>query len=462
MNIVYITPECSPFTKATELSDIVNSLSKGVEKEGHNVYIFMPRYGCIEPSYFQIERIPQEFKVRANDSFITTMVYKGILAKSLVSVFFIESQNHFSNSKEICLAEPQDEERFKFFAFACLEIVSKLKIKPDVIHLFSPQTAYAAKVLRSKNFEYAHLSKIGIVFTIEFLDNLQKKLIELTKEAVQNSDFISTVSKTYAHELLSDIHDLGLSDLLISKRDRFTGILINPDNDEYDPESDTSISQTYSKNYFTLGKRKCKEDLLDLLGLQKTLQVPLFGVALNHTDKDTIETLVTNLPLISHQNLELVILCSIKDSHCQELNKAISKYKNIRVCTGYDLDHNFSKKFFAALDFFLTLNKYEPSGMAVLIAMKFGALPIAYSTGGIKEIIIDIDNNKEEANGIIFKNFSREEISEAISKAIKYYKSKEAWPKLVKQTMSFGLSNSSAAKQYIKHYEQIVHTANVC
>ena len=88
MNIILIATECFPFAKATNLGDLVSILAKGIEKEGHNVKIFIPRYGCIDPAFFQIERIPLELRINLNNSNVVSSVFKGILPNSLTSVFF--------------------------------------------------------------------------------------------------------------------------------------------------------------------------------------------------------------------------------------------------------------------------------------------------------------------------------------------------------------------------------------
>jgi len=447
MDVVYIAPECSPFTAISDLSNIVPSLSKSIEKEGHKVCIFMPRYGCIEPSLFQIERIPAEFKVKVEGVLIPTMVYKGILPNSFVSIFFIESQSFFSNSREVYLDWSLDKERFKFFSLACVEIISKLKIKPDTVHLFGPRVASIASLL-NKN--------VKPVFTVDNLSRLAPDLVESTKEAISLSSFVTTVSRTYGQELLLDSE---YREPLLSKKEQFIGMLHSLDNDEYNPESNPSIPQTYSKNYFTLGKRKCKEDLLDFLGFQKNMQLPLFLVFLNHPGENTTE-IINTLSLISHQNLQLLVLSFTKEQQFHELNKITSKYKNIKLCPGFD--HPLQKKCFAGADFFLGLNKQEPSGLHTLIAMEFGTVPVCYRCGAIKEIIIDVDSNNEGANGITYRDYDKDEILEAMSKAIRCFKSKEIWPRLVKQAMSTSSKITNPAKEYVSYYNQLVKTtANV-
>lgn len=452
MNIIFISPECFPFVKVTPLADLVCSLSKGIESLGHNIKVFLPRYGSIDPSISQIERLPLELKINFNGSLTPTFVYKGILPNSLVSAFLIESQTHFSNSKEVYLANSQNEERFKYFAQAALETITKLKLDLTIIHLFAPHTTYIAKLLRSKSLEYAHLSKTPIVFTIYESSGTKETLTKTLKEAIALSSFITCTSKTHAHELLSDTNDFELKEIVAQKKDGFYGIESSIDEDIYNPETDDSIAQNYSKSYFSIGKRKCKEHLIEKTGLEKNLQIPLFGIISTSLDKEELDILTGLFPQVNHLNIQFVILVKGKELYEQELINICNKYKRIKVINNYD--QLLSKKIFSGSDFFINLSKYEPSGIPLLIAMKYGSIPIAYDVRATKEIVIDVEV-QEEANGIIFKAFKKEDLIEAINKAIKYYKNKEKWPRLVKQAMSFDSSRLKMAKTYLNLYELI-------
>ena len=452
MNIVLIATECFPFTKATSLGDLVSVLAKNIEKEGYNVKIFIPRYGCIDPALFHIERIPLELKVTVNGSntLIPSSVFKGILPDSLTSVFFIESQGHFSNSKEIYLDQAhknETQDRNLFFCLAVLEVISRLKLNVDIIHMFNPACAEIAKLLNSKNTESSHLEKSKLIFTLQSLGDNQSN-VTLTKEALNYSDFITTVSEAFKDELLSDVYNTGISESLIRKREVFKGISSGIDNEVYNPETDTNIVQTYSKNYFSIGKRKCKEDLYTLLGFEKDIQVPLFGMVTRLTKDNGIDLLVEMLPEIADLNLQFVLLGKGEEDLEEKLIKMSKTYKNIKICIG--CDHIFAKKIYAGTDFYLCPEKIQPDGSSALIAMRYGSIPISYNSGAIKEII-------GEFNGITFNNYTKEDLFESIIRALKYYKDKEKWTKLVKSAMSFDTSKLNPAKNYINCYEAAVN-----
>lgn len=395
MNVLFLATECFPFASVGGLAHRVSSLAKGIEREGHSIKVFVPRYGCIDPSYFHIEKLPLEFKVNFGGSSIQTIVYKGILHNSFVNVFFIESQNYFSNSKEIYLAGQEDKNRFNFFIVAALELMTKLKLKVDLIHLFNLDTT-------------ACVGFNGIP--------------------------------------------------VVSNEKNFSGIISGIDEEVYNPETDTELIQTYSKGYFSIGKKKCKEDLLEKLGLENNVHVPLLGMVSRLTSEKGLDLLIEALPYIAQLNVQFVILGKGDEKYEKELVNAANKYKNIKVNIAYD--HPLSRKIYAASDFFINPSKYEPAATSLLIAMKYGCVPIVYVTGRVKDIVVDIDSG-DRANGITFVNYSGTDLLEAINRAMRCYKSKETWAKLVKQAMSFNSSSSELVKKHIDYYKTIVTPVGV-
>jgi len=443
VNIIYISSECFPFAKTGSLADVVSKLAKDIEKEGHNVKIFIPRYGSTDPTSYQIERLPTDFYVDFNGNDIPTSVYKGILPDSLAGIFFIESQYHFSNSKEIYLSEVQNEERFKFFSHACLKIISKLGFNPDIIHIFNSHT-----------LEISYHKNTSLVLTLNNISDIKGSILKKTRDAINHCDLITTGSDGFKNELLSDTHKTGLEDVLINKRGRFCGILIPPDEDIYNPETDKSIAQNYSKSYFSIGKKKCKEDLLEFLNLENNLQIPLFSTISCFKYNKGIDVLIETLHQLADLNIQFVVVGKGEYTYEQELTKIGAKYKNIKVCIGYN--YNFSKKVYAASDFFISTTRYNSTGLALLNAMKYGSIPIAYATGAVKEIVTDYNQNSEYGNGFTYTKLTKEDLMESIINALKLYKNKEKWPSLVKQAMSFDAIKLNSTGKYINCYKEIL------
>lgn len=378
MNVIFITPECFPFTKDSCHGDNVFTLARVLEKSGCNVKIIMPRYGSIEPSHFYIERLPAEFKVKFNNSTVPTFVYKGILPDSFVNVFLIESQTHFSNSKETYLNSPFDEERFNYFSCAALNIVSSLNFGPEIMHTF-------------------------------------------------NSTMVDTINKT---KIYTDLKN--------------TPVILNTgscgiDWETYNPEKDFALKQNYSKEYFTIGKRKCKEELLENIDLEKNPAHPLIGIVTRTHEEAELKLLNSTLDELKNLKLPVVTLIKEKEKHWT------------------DYDYNFLRKILAGSDFLLNLNKNTTGEILIQMAMRYGSIPITCNSSQIKEIISDIEDLKD-GNGFIFNEYTIESLIEKVIIALKYYKNKEFWTKIVKQTMGFNSDSLIFVKKYIELYETLIKT----
>ena len=294
MNIIFIAPECFPFAKSTGLADFVASLAKGIEKEGNNVKLILPRYGSIDPAYFQIENMPNEFNFNFKGSSTKSIVYKGMLPGSLVSVFLIDNQHFFSNSKEIYISESEDYKRFDFFSHASLNLISALNLTPDIVHFFDSYTAGGLKLLKDKK-GLKNFKDTRLIFTLGSPSKLKKEFINLTIEGIKYADHVTSASKSCAKDLGLDIKNQ-------------SHIIIGPDIDLYNPESDRNITQNYSKNYFTAGKKKCKEDLLKEQKLECDLKTPLFSCVLNLVLEEGVDILLEAISGFLNMNLKLLIM----------------------------------------------------------------------------------------------------------------------------------------------------------
>lgn len=450
MAIIFITPECFPFAKSTGLADFVASLAKGVEKEGNNVKLILPRYGSIDPECFQIENMPKEFKFNFKGHSTISIVYKGILPNSLVSVFLIDNQSFFSNSKEVYISESEDYKRFDFFSHAALNLISALNLTPDVIHLFDSYTAGCLKLVK-ENSKLSSLKNATLILTLGQPLKFKKEFINLTIEGIEYADYITVASESYAKELILDQENPLLSESLNKKKGFFTGITMGADTDLYSPELDKIMPQNYSKDYFTLGKKKCKENLLEELKLECDLKVPLVSCILRLVPEEGIDILLEAIPALLSINLKLLVVGKGEKKYENDLRNLEQGNNNLRFVDSNN--HIFEKKIFAGSDFLVSILKSDPYGMPLLVGMKYGAVPVAYFSSSVKDIVLD--TNSTEPNGFIFKELSKEELIKAVTRAISCYKDRERWLKIVKNSMSFNSTLAPNINKYINLYKKV-------
>lgn len=444
MNIVFIAPECYPYAKASGLADHIYGLAKALEGEGNNVKIFLPRYGSIDPVENHIERLPNEIKINYDGG--SAIAYKGIIKDSLVSIFFIDNQQHFSNSKEVYLSEKEDLDRFDFFCKSALTLISKMRFDVDVVHLFNPQVAFAAKYMsEDKTFN----SNAKMLFSIYNLKHLQGKFLRNTTEAINIADKVITTSSVYKDELLSSNSPLQL--VLSSKKTEFYGMLSDLDLEAYNPETNKNITSNFSSGYFSVGKRKCKEELLEISDVDDDLQVPLFSYSGDITKEEGADLLLSSIPQIIGLNLNLIIHGRGDVSIEKELQELSSRYDNFKYFHGNDL--NLTKKIYSGSDFVISPGRCESSGLSLIAAMRYGCIPVVYYSSTLKEIVSSFD--EKSGNAITFDKKDRGALLDALGVALRTFSNKKAWTALVKEVMNFKIHSEKPFEGYLQLYEKL-------
>lgn len=440
MNIALVSPECFPYTLATELSYIVYSLSKGLEKQGNNVKVILPRYGSIDPQEFYIERLPAECKFSFQGKSVLAVTYKGILPASLVNVYLIDNQNYFSNSKEVYLGHDEDSKRFDYFCSGALSVIKLLKTSPDIIHAFDPYASYTACLIKEE-FNYRILENAGYVFTLCNELALQKGFYKDVKEAVNYADWVTTPSKYFAEELIQS---------LSLKKERHTGILSNLDPELFNPATDPDTPQNFSRDYFSAGKKKCKEEIIRTLGLEGDIRKPLFSMFVYPEENKNLNFIETSILNIADLSLELVI-CVLNKEQEIKLKRMTKEIRNVQIV--YCSNFFDCKKILAGSDFYISPAKSDPMGQYILMAMKYGNIPIAFNTGAVKDISSKLDNSFN----FFFEEYKQEALIKQIHNALVSYKNRGIWPGYVKKAMNFGYELDSC-KEYLKLYEDILST----
>ena len=447
MNIVFVSTECYPFANASSLGNIVYGIAKELESAGHNVKIFLPRYGSIDPTTFNIERISIDFKISLgfNTSLIPVSIFKGILPNTFISVFFVESQVHFSNSKEIYpSALPTNEPNIRnhFFSHAVAESMIKLNISPDIIHIFDPSISSLSKLVASK---VKGSNKTKIFCTLSSLCNLISN--DLTRKSFQDSlelfNKLILPSEGFKQELESDFYNLRLL-APSNQRNNLVSILHGVDSDLFNPEKDAEIAQNYSKNYFSAGKKKCREDLCETFEIDSSAQFPLFCSFLERDFEISVE-LIKNI-CSEINNINGLLLLFSEENKLKDLVNHTAQFKNIKIVTAPP-SPTILKKAFSGCDFYISSSLTNADGNLLLTSMYYGCIPISFYSGGAKDVITD------EENGFIFKSVSRESVFEALIRAINSYKNKDKWTRIVKQAMGVEINDSNVAKKYINCYE---------
>ena len=291
---------------------------------------------------------------------------------------------------------------------------------------------------------------------------IKEKQINFLLEAIVHADIITTVSPTYAKEILQEEFGYGLNEILKGKEGRIFGILNGIDIDWRHTTRDPAVRYPYGPTekiinnqiqYFDWrqGKALDKEFLQKKLGLKVSNDIPMLCfIGRMFAEQKGLEILHKMLRRVDQEKFQFVILGSGEKSW-EERYKWLSTFYPKYISCNFRFDDTLAHQIYAASDFIVIPSKYEPCGLIQMIAMLFGTLPIAHKTGGLKDSI------KEGFNGFLFSAYSSEALEEKVLKAVDMWKNdKEGYETMVNNALQTDFSWKKNAKEYLSLYKNIL------
>ncbi|MDI6850621.1 MAG: glycogen synthase GlgA [bacterium] len=473
MKVLFASSEIDPLAKTGGLADVSSSLPKALKKAGIEIFLIMPYYKkFVSKSGANV--IPTDYLIAVDidTEKIPSRIYRTELHG--VEVFLVENDKLYDREQLYGTPEgdyPDNWKRFGYFAYVILEF-AKLLGNVDLIHINDWQTGLVPLLKLRKYpelkdtktiitihnlayqglFEKEILPKLGIGmedFTMEGLEYYGK--VNFLKGGIVYSDFITTVSPTYAEEIQTPEFGYGLEGILRKRKDYIKGILNGIDYEVWNPSTDKELYENFSRENILEGKAANKKKLLEETGL-KGLEKPLFGIVSRLAEQKGFDLFPPIIEEIAKRGINLVVLGAGDKVYQDMFINIAEQYKNIFVKIGFD--PVLAKRIYASSDFFLMPSKYEPCGLGQLIAMRYGTIPVVRATGGLRDTVKDID---EGGYGIVFKEYKSSELLNAIDRAINFYYDKLAFNKAVHYVSALDFSWESSAKEYIKLYEKVKH-----
>lgn len=478
MKVFYVTAECWPFAKTGGLGDVSYALPKELKKEGVDVRVIMPKYSTI-PSYLkdQLKEIAV-FSVRVG----WRNQYCGLLEMELdgVKFYFIDNEFYFrrEDEKKSIYGYGDDAERYTFFTDAVLEAISRIDFYPDVIHINDWHTGMLPLILKERYATLEGYKNIKTMYTIhnlqyqgvfdkyvldDILDLPQKYFdngdieyygsINFMKAGINFADKIITVSPTYVNEIQTPFYGEQLDGLLRKESEKLKGILNGIDYDLNDPAKDKDIFVHYDVDSIDK-KIENKLRLQDILGLKKDSSIPLIGIVSRLVSQKGFDLIAYMMPELMREDLQIVILGTGEHQYQSMFNYYDSNFSD-KVSARITFNSSLAQQIYAASDMFLMPSLFEPCGIGQMLAMRYGSLPIVRETGGLKDTVIPYNKFTGEGNGFSFKNYNAHEMFFCLQNAIKVFKDKEKWIKLVENAMNTDNSWKKSAKEYIETYKDI-------
>lgn len=471
MKVLYATSEAYPFAMSGGLADVAGALPKALRRRMVGCRVVLPLYDSVSE------------ELRAKMNFITSITvpvswrrqYCGIFEARHDGVIYYLIDNQYYFKREGLYGHYDDAERFAFFSRAVLEILPHIDYVPDIIHCNDWQTAMVPVYLNAyyrNDPRYASLKTVFTIHNIQYqgkygfellgdvlgLGDEHKHIVEydgcvnMMKGALQCADKITTVSPTYAREILDPYYAHGLDVILRDLQYKLCGIVNGIDTTVYDPENDPAIFATYSATNVK-NKAKNKAGLQKQVNLPARADVPVFGIVsrlVNHKGFDLVKCVFEEL---LKADLQFVILGSGEWEFETFFYEMSQKYPD-KVAFWVGFIPDMAHKIYAGADAFLMPSKSEPCGLSQMIALRYGTIPIVRQTGGLNDTITDSGDG--EGNGFTFASYNAHDMENAVWRALAGYADKDGWNILVKRAMECDNSWNNSAGAYIKLYKEIL------
>lgn len=472
--VLYVTAEAAPFIRTGGLGDVAGALPKALAKLGDDVRVVLPLYADI-PSKM---RRDMEFVSYTYVLLAWRNQYCGIYQSEYegVKYYFIDNEYYFKRNG--MYGHFDDGERFAFFSKAVLEMLMLIDFKPDVIHCNDWQSALVPVFLDCfyrGNQVFSDIRTVYSIHNIEFQGQYDKsiitdilglpqsrhQLLEYTnacnymKGGIECANAVTTVSPTYAKEIMNSFYSYGLESILNSRSYKIRGIINGIDTQEYDPNSDPALFANYSIDDMS-GKAVNKESVCRLINLQYNANKPLICMITRLTAQKGLDLVVAVAEELLAADVQLVVLGMGDWKFETRLKDLEHRYgSKLRVIINFSKD--MASKLYAASDMFLMPSKFEPCGLSQMIAMRYGSVPIVRETGGLKDTVAPFNPETDEGTGFTFKTFNAQDMLSAIWRAVDlYYNHNEKWNKVRENGMSVDFSWVASAKKYNALYREIM------
>ena len=471
MKVLFATSEAYPFAMSGGLADVSGALPKALRRKFVGCRVVMPLYGTVS------------HELREKMTFICNITvpvswrrqYCGIFEAHLDGVIYYLIDNEYYFKRDMLYGHYDDAERFAFFSRAMLEIIPHIGFTPDIIHCNDWQTAMVPVYLNEYYKNDGLYSNIKTVFTIhniqyqgkygmELYNDLlglipgRESLVEydgcvnMMKGAIQCADKVTTVSPTYAREILEPYYSYGLDSILKQFTYKLTGIVNGIDYDVYNPETDPLIFKNFDAKNVKY-KEYNKTELQKQMGLPVRGDLPVIGMVTRLVKHKGLELVKRVFEELLQADLQFVILGSGEWEFENFFYEMAKKYPQ-KVGLKIGFDGTLAHRIYAGADIFLMPSKSEPCGLAQMVSLRYGTVPIVRETGGLNDTITDSGNG--EGNGFTFKNFNAHEMEDAVWRAIAGYRDKNGWDILRKRCMACNNSWSASAGAYIGLYKELI------
>ena len=475
MKILFVAAEAVPFVKTGGLGDVIGSLPQELKRLGADIRVVLPKYGDIPEQFRKTMETVAVFDVCLG----WRNQYCGIEKLELdgVTYYFIDNEYYFNRPG--LYGYDDEAERFALFSRGVLDGLHHLDFWPDILHCHDWQSGMIPVLLKA---HYAHLPPYNPIKTVMTIHNLKYQGI-FSKEIMMDvfnlgeeyftgtalemhgggsflkggllfSDWITTVSPTYAEEIQTGYFGECMDSLIRYRRNRLSGILNGIDNEKYNPAKDPHLSVTYEDSLEK--KRQNKVFLQKELGLPADAYKPMIGLVMRLVEQKGIDLIGGVMEELMSLDAQWVVL-GTGDPRYEHLFRDTAHRYPDRLSVNLFFDEPLAHRIYAASDLFLMPSLFEPCGISQMIAFRYLTIPIVRATGGLKDTVKPYQDHTGEGTGFTFAHYNAHEMLDTVRQAVKMYQSGgESWNTLLGNITKLDFSWKKSACSYTSLYEELV------
>lgn len=476
-NILFVVAEASPLIKVGGLGDVAGSLPQALRQRGNDVRIIMPRYGSINLEGYESKWLCN-FSIPCMDSQEDVVINE--ISIDGLPVYLVGNSKYFD--RMAIYGEWDDLGRFLLFSLAVMEVPKKINWKPDILHCHDWHSGIIPALLKLAYRDDLFYSSCASVFTIHNLayqgwfddsfaghadlykympppgNSLRNNTYSMTGLGIYHADIVSTVSETYAKEILTPEYGVGLEMLLDKRKDSLFGILNGIDYRKFDPAVDPLIASNFDIN--SLGRRVSNKLILqERAGLPVNAEIPLLGMVGRVVEQKGFDIIDMGMgaldSLLPEADIQFVLQGTGETRYTDSLKKLEDLYPD-KARMFLTLDFSLAQLIFAGCDIFLVPSRFEPCGLSPLIAMRYGAIPVARRSGGLAETVQDYFLDQSSGLGFLFGKYDASELLAAIRHALITFQQKDEWRKLMMRAMTTDFSWKVSLSKYEMLYDRAI------
>ncbi|MBE0413985.1 glycogen synthase GlgA [Yoonia sp.] len=475
MNILFVASECAPFIKTGGLADVIGAVPKALAPLGAKVRILLPAYPALSAELARGREVLPLPDLLGGPARVVAVTARGL------DLFLLDAPHLFDRAGNIYLGPDGTDWPDNALRFGALsQVGAQIAMGaldgwvPDLVNAHDWQAALVPAYLHAAGsavptvmtihniafqgvFDADVLAPLGLpadMFTVDKGEYYGR--FSFLKCGLMLASKVTTVSPTYARELMDPGFGMGLDGVMQARRADLTGIVNGIDLDVWNPETDPAIAAPYSARNLRK-KAQNKSALQDRFGLTPDAG-PLFCVISRLTTQKGLDLLLEVLPSLLAHGAQLALLGTGDKGMEQAFADAASRHAGqVGVIIGYD--ESLSHLMQAGSDAIVIPSRFEPCGLTQLYGLRYGTIPVVARTGGLADTVIDANLAALDAGcatGVQFAPVTAMGLEQAIARTCDLFAQPKVWAAMQRRAMRQSVGWETSARAYQTLFQALI------